>query len=79
MTKLLYVTVNPKATEHSFSLQVGEAFLESYKAANPSAEVEVLDLYNETVQEIDTDVLSAWGKFATGEELTEVEIAKSVR
>lgn len=76
MTKLLYVTVNPKATEHSFSLQVGEAFLESYKAANPSAEVEVLDLYNETVQEIDTDVLSAWGKFATGEELTEVEIAK---
>lgn len=76
MTKLLYVTANPKSTEHSFSLQAGEAFLESYKAANPNAEIEVVDLYNEQVQEIDADVLSAWGKFATGEELSEVELAK---
>jgi len=76
MTKLLYVTANPKSTEHSFSLQAGEAFLESYKAANPNAEIEVVDLYSEQVQEIDADVLSAWGKFATGEELSEVELAK---
>lgn len=73
MSKVLYITANPKAVEQSFSLTVGEAFINTYKEANPQDEIVNIDLYNMEVPEVDGVVFSAWGKFAQGasfEELT---------
>lgn len=70
MAKLLYVKANPMPEEHSFSLALGKAFLETYKAENPNDEIIELDLYNMNVPLIDTDVLSAWGALRNGVEFT---------
>lgn len=76
MKKVLYVSANPKPTELSYSKQVAEAFVSSLQEKNPAIDVEAIELYDVDVQEIDGDVLSAWGKFAAGETLTDVEAKK---
>ncbi|WP_243388329.1 FMN-dependent NADH-azoreductase [Bacillus kexueae] len=79
MSKVLYITANPKTTEQSFSLQVGEEFLAAYQQANPQDEIIKLDLYKTNVPLIDEDVMSAWGKLQQGtafEALTAEEQAK---
>ncbi|MDM5188462.1 FMN-dependent NADH-azoreductase [Bacillus sp. DX4.1] len=67
MTKVLFITANPNSAEASFSVAVGEAFIEAYKQGNPTDEVVTIDLFNTTVPAIDAEVLAAWGKFAAGE------------
>ncbi|WP_019121985.1 FMN-dependent NADH-azoreductase [Brevibacillus massiliensis] len=79
MAKVLYITANPKPTEQSYGLTVGQAFLEEYRRLNPSDEITELDLFKAEVPQIDADVLSAWGKLQQGkswDELTPVEQAK---
>ncbi|OEH92458.1 FMN-dependent NADH-azoreductase [Bacillus solimangrovi] len=76
MSTVLVVKANPKETEHSFSLRLTESFLNEYKQVNPNDEVIELDLYKQGVPFIDADVLSAWGKFAAGGELTATELEK---
>lgn len=79
MSKVLYITANPKSVGDSFSLSMGEAFIETYKKANPQDQVTVIDLYKTEVPLIDEDVLSAWGKFGQGlafEALTSAEQGK---
>lgn len=66
MAKVLYITSNPKTKESSFSLSVGNEFLNAYKKSNPQDEITTLDLYKMEVPLIDEVVLSSWGKFATG-------------
>lgn len=66
MSKVLYVTANPKKDEDSFSLTVGKNFLEAYKETNPLDEITILDLYKTQVPLIDEVVLSAWGKLGKG-------------
>jgi len=66
MSKILYITANPKAKENSFSLSVGSEFLEAYKKANPKDEIIVLDLYKTEVPLIDEVVFSAWGELGSG-------------
>ena len=66
MSKVLYITANPKAVDQSVSLTMGEAFINSYKEANPKDEIINIDLYNMEVPLIDEVVFSAWGKFAQG-------------
>ncbi len=66
MSKVLYITANPKAADQAFSLSVGEAFINAYKEVNPQDEIINVDLYNMEVPEIDGVVFSAWGKFAQG-------------
>lgn len=67
MTKVLFITANPSSTETSFSMAVGEAFIEAYKAANPVDEVTTIDLFNTVVPAIDGEVFAAWGKLGAGE------------
>jgi len=62
MKKVLYVSANPKPTELSYSKQVAETFMTTLTNENASLEVEAIELYDVDVQEIDGDVLSAWGK-----------------
>lgn len=67
MKKVLFITANPSGAETSFSMAVGEAFIEAYKEANPADEVTAIDLFNTTVPFIDSEVLAAWGKLGAGE------------
>jgi FMN-dependent NADH-azoreductase len=79
MSKVLYITANPKAEEQSFSLSVGKAFLDAYKKENPNDEIIHLDLYNLDIPYIDTDVFNGWGKLQQGkafDELSQDEKAK---
>jgi FMN-dependent NADH-azoreductase len=79
MSKILYVTANPKSKENSFSLSVGSEFLETYKNANPKDEIIILDLYKTEVPLIDEVVFSAWGKLGSGvsfDKLTSEEQSK---
>lgn len=79
MSKVLYITANPKLKEQSYSLSVGDVFLNSYKEKNPSDEIIVLDLYNMEIPLIDQDVLSGWGKLAqniTFDQLSMIEQKK---
>lgn len=79
MSKVLYITANPKPIDQSFSLTVGEAFLEAYKQANSQDEIIKVDLYKTEVPLIDEDVFNAWGKLQQGiafDALTEQEQAK---
>lgn len=43
--QLLVIRANPKRVEDSFSLQLTEAFLESYKASHPDVPIRELNLY----------------------------------
>lgn len=79
MSKVLYVTANPKTKETSFSLAVGSEFLEAYKVANPKDEIIMLDLYKIDIPLIDEVVFSAWGKLGSGvsfDKLTSEEQSK---
>lgn len=79
MNKVLYITANPKSKDESFSLAVGDAFMQSFIKSHSNYEIINLDLYNMEVPLIDEVVFSAWGKFGQGktfEELTDVEQKK---
>ena len=79
MAKLLYITANPKQTGESYSLSVGQAFLDAYRAESPQDEITHLDLYQVEIPYIDAHVFSGWGKLQQGhafEHLSEEEKAK---
>ncbi|CAI6050657.1 FMN-dependent NADH-azoreductase [Cohnella sp. JJ-181] len=74
MEKLLVINAHATVdSPGSVSLQVGKHFLDSYRQMNPNAPIEQIDLYGEEIPEVNGVVLSAWGKFATGGELTDEE------
>ncbi|UFJ42619.1 FMN-dependent NADH-azoreductase [Brevibacillus humidisoli] len=82
MAKVLYITANPKSEEQSYSLSVGRAFLEAYRAESPNDQLIELDLYQTEIPDIDTDVFSGWGKLQQGkafEELSADEKSKVAR
>lgn len=79
MSKVLYITANPKLDTDSFSLSIGKNFLSQYKEKNPSDYIETLNLYNIEVPLIDNDILSGWKKLQYGigfNELTDHEKIK---
>ncbi|GAB6173762.1 FMN-dependent NADH-azoreductase AzoRB [Paradesulfitobacterium aromaticivorans] len=66
MTRVLYITANPKPVQDSFSLSVGMAFLNAYREVNPQDEIIELDLYGIQIPLVDADVFSGWGKLQQG-------------
>jgi FMN-dependent NADH-azoreductase len=68
MSKLLYITANPKGIEKSEGLQLGKTFLESFLSRNPDFEVETIDLYTADVPLLDHDVLNGWEQLNNGVE-----------
>ncbi len=66
MSTVLYITAHPGNAEASFSLGVGEQFVQAYQAANPQDKIVHVDLYNRTIPQIDGDVLGAWGQLQAG-------------
>ena len=79
MKKVLYITANPKAVEHSFSLDAGKKFIDSYKQKNPQDTVVELDLYKLDIPYVDEDVFSGWGKLANGAEFGTLESAEQMK
>ncbi len=61
MASLLYVTCNVRPQDKSRTLSLGYEFLDEYLRRNPQDEVQVLDLYRDSIQRVDQDVLNAWG------------------
>ncbi|WP_152394539.1 NAD(P)H-dependent oxidoreductase [Paenibacillus guangzhouensis] len=66
MTTVLYITANPNDPETSYSMAVGQQFVQAYRSANPKDEVIHLDLYKMDIPHLDADVFSGWGKLGTG-------------
>ena len=66
MANLLYVTCNVRAQDTSRTLTLGYEFLEEYLRWNPRDEVQVLDLYRDSIQRLDQDVLNALGRIEQG-------------
>jgi FMN-dependent NADH-azoreductase len=73
MAKVLYITANPKPVEKSFSLQVGETFLNAYKKAKPEDTIVPIDLFKEEIPPVDGTVLNAWDKLMKNESLSNEE------
>ncbi|MBE1442358.1 NAD(P)H-dependent oxidoreductase [Paenibacillus sp. OAS669] len=82
MATVLYITAHPLDPQESFSLTVGNAFIEAYREANPTDEVVHLDLYKENTPQFDADVLRGWGKLRSGssfDQLSDAEKSKVAR
>ncbi|MFX3674274.1 MAG: FMN-dependent NADH-azoreductase [Paenisporosarcina sp.] len=82
MSKVLYITAHPHDDTKSFSMAVGNAFIETYKKANPTHDIVNVDLYKENIPQIDLDVFNGWGKLRSGkgiEDLSSEEKAKVER
>ncbi len=78
MSKLLYITVNPKhGPERSKGAQIGEAFLTAFKEEKPDVEIDHMHLYDMDIPEIDEDMLYARAKISfmgyTFDRLSEAE------
>ncbi|MBO9128998.1 FMN-dependent NADH-azoreductase [Bacillus sp. 165] len=82
MATVLYITAHPHDHTQSYSMAVGEAFIEAYRESHPNDEVVRIDLYQENIPHIDADVFSGWGKLQAGtgfDELSDSEKAKVSR
>lgn len=63
MSKLLYITANPKKdVSKSKGAQIGEVFLETFQKERPEIEIERMHLYDMDITRIDTDLLYARAK-----------------
>ncbi|MEF7442013.1 FMN-dependent NADH-azoreductase [Paenibacillus lautus] len=79
MATVLYITANPHDHEKSYSMLVGNEFVQAYRSANLNDEVIHLDLYKMDIPQLDTDVFNGWDKLKAGttfEKLTEAEKTK---
>jgi len=72
--KTLYINANPKEEKDSIGLVVGSYLLNQIKN-----DIEVINLYEDNVPLIDSDVLSAWSKLRKEEPLTKSEEFKVKR
>ncbi|MDQ1234151.1 FMN-dependent NADH-azoreductase [Paenibacillus sp. SORGH_AS306] len=66
MSTVLYITAHPGHLDASYSLSVGEQFIQAYKETNPEDEVVHVDLYQRDIPQIDVDVWEAWGIIQNG-------------
>ena len=67
MSNLLYITCNVRPLEQSRTLTLGNEFLEEYQRLNPQDEIEIIDLYRDSIQRVDQDLLNAWERVERGE------------
>ncbi|NHC43342.1 FMN-dependent NADH-azoreductase [Bacillus sp. MM2020_1] len=77
MKTVLFVKANNRPANQAVSVKLYEAFLASYKEANPNDTLVELDLYNEELPYVGVDMINGTFKVGKGLELTEKE-AKAV-
>lgn len=68
MANVLYVTCNVRAQDSSRILSLGAEFLVEYLLRNPQDDVQMLDLYRDSIQRVDQDVLNASDRIERGED-----------
>ncbi|ARK32720.1 FMN-dependent NADH-azoreductase [Halalkalibacter krulwichiae] len=73
MAKVLFVKANSRPIEQAVSVKLYQAFLDSYKEANPTDEITELDLFAENLPYYDTDKINGMFKLGKGMELTASE------
>ncbi|MGC6768899.1 FMN-dependent NADH-azoreductase [Enterococcus sp. LJL128] len=76
MSKLLVVKAHPLTKEESRSVRALDSFLESYKSVNADDQIEILDVYADTVPEIDEELLSGWNALRAGSEFTSLNASQ---
>ncbi|MEK4852095.1 FMN-dependent NADH-azoreductase [Paenibacillus sp. FSL H7-0756] len=79
MAKVLYITAHPHDETQSYSMAVGNSFIEAYKQAHPQDEVIAVDLYKEHIPHIDADIFSGWGKLRSGTEFSELSTEEQAK
>lgn len=72
MTTLLVVKGHPLTAEDSFSLKGLDAFVAAYKAANPSDEIQVLDVFQANIPEVDEEVASGYIALQSGKDFSDL-------
>lgn len=70
MSKLLVVKAHPLTKEESRSVRALDSFLEGYKETHGEDQIDILDVYAETIPEIDEELLSGWNALRAGAEFT---------
>ncbi|MBO7746201.1 NAD(P)H-dependent oxidoreductase [Paenibacillus sp. MWE-103] len=74
MEQLLVINAHPTVDPSmSYSLQVRDRFLETYRQENPKAAISEINLFAEEIPQIDATVLSAWSKLEGDQPLTDEE------
>ncbi|WP_135550273.1 FMN-dependent NADH-azoreductase [Paenibacillus cymbidii] len=79
MATVLYITAHPLDPHASFSLAVGQQFIEAYREANPADEIVHLDLYKENIPPFDADVLRGWGTLRAGLSFDQLSDAEQLK
>ena len=74
MAKVLYIQVSPRG-ERSYSTAAAEAFLASYREANPKDEIITVNLFNKELPPFDGNALQAKYNIMHGEEHSEQDRA----
>lgn len=73
MTKVLFIKANSRPIDQAVSVQLYQAFLDSYKESHPNDDIIELDLFKENLPYYDTDKINGNFKLAKGIELTSNE------
>ncbi|MCZ8518122.1 MULTISPECIES: FMN-dependent NADH-azoreductase [Paenibacillus] len=73
MSNVLFILANGRPADQAVSVQLYDAFLASYKAANPGDSITELNLFNVELPYYDTNTLNGLYKSSQGFELTAEE------
>jgi FMN-dependent NADH-azoreductase len=73
MTNVLFVKANDRPAEQSVSVQLYNAYVDSYKKAHPDQQVTELDLYSEELPYLNNTMITGLFKSARGIEATAEE------
>lgn len=73
MANVLFIKANSRPIEQAVSVQLYQAFLDSYKESHPEDTVTELDLFKENLPYYDTDKINGMFKLSRGIELTSSE------
>ncbi|MBL1226459.1 FMN-dependent NADH-azoreductase [Enterococcus sp. BWR-S5] len=76
MSKLLVVKAHPLTKEESRSVRALDSFLEGYKETHAEDQIDILDVYAESIPEIDEELLSGWNALRTGAEFTSLNASQ---
>ncbi|TXC89777.1 FMN-dependent NADH-azoreductase [Metabacillus litoralis] len=73
MANVLFIKANSRPIEQAISVQLYQAFLDSYKESNPNDQITELDLFKENLPYFSTDMINGMFKLGKGLELTSDE------
>jgi len=76
LSKVLVVKAHPLTAKESRSVYVAEQFLTSYRQTNPQDEIELLDLYTDSIPLVDKDILTAFSALAQKMPFTDLSPAQ---